>query len=331
MKALVYRGPRKIEFCNEADPIPERDEIVVKVEAVGICGSDMHAYLGHDERRPAPLILGHEASGEALSGKYEGQKVVINPLVTCGVCDDCFGGRANLCTKRQIISMPPRQGAFAEKVRVPESNILPIPNDMDAAHAALVEPIATALHAVGVSERTLWRPLGETKALVIGGGAVGLSAALILASRGAAKIVIADTNPGRRETARSSGFSEIMDPSLTECACESEFGLVIDAVGGGATRRFGAGAIRPGGVFIHIGLMNNDEGLDVRKFTLQEVTFIGTYTYTMVDFRSTIDAIHRGVLGELRWIEKRSLAEGVSAFDDLHNGRTAASKIILLP
>ena len=167
MKALVYKGSRNIEFCNQADPIPEKGEIVVKVEAVGICGSDMHAYLGHDKRRPAPLILGHEASGEALAGKYQGQMVVINPLVTCGVCNECLGGRVNLCQKRQIISIPPRQGAFAEKVKVPESNILPIPNDMDAAHAALVEPIATALHAVGVAERSLWRPLGETVALVV--------------------------------------------------------------------------------------------------------------------------------------------------------------------
>ena len=331
MKALVYRGPRTIDFCDETDPVPEEDEVVVKVNAVGICGSDMHAYLGHDERRPAPLILGHEASGEALAGRYQGQKVVINPLVTCGVCDDCFGGRANLCRKRQIISMPPRQGAFAEKVKVPESNILPIPIGMDAAHAALVEPAATALHAVGVAERSLWRPLGETQALVLGAGAVGLSAALILASRGAMKITIVETNAGRRQTAQGCGFSEIIDPSLESFSGENEFGLVIDAVGGGATRRFGSRAVCPGGVFVHIGLMDNNEGLDIRKITLQEVIFIGTYTYTMVDFRATIDAIHCGVLGELNWIERRSLAEGVSAFDDLHNGRAAASKIILVP
>ena len=90
MHALVYTGTNKIDFREEKDPIAKSGETLIKVKASGICGSDMHAYLGQDKRRPAPPILGQEASGEALAGKYQGQKVVINPLVTCGVCDDCL-------------------------------------------------------------------------------------------------------------------------------------------------------------------------------------------------------------------------------------------------
>ena len=331
MKALVYTGPEQIVYRDEPDPDPAAGEVVVKIEAVGICGSDMHAYFGHDERRPAPLILGHEASGIALDGRFEGQRVVINPLVSCGRCVDCLGGRANICRSREIISMPPRPGAFAEMVNIPETNVVPVPDDMDPAKAALVEPIATALHAVGVAERALWRPLGETETLVIGGGAVGLSAALVAASRGARNVTVADTNPGRRETAANAGSFHVVDPLDTSAIADNSFGLVIDAVGGGGTRELASRAVLPGGVIAHIGLMDNKDGLDVRKLTLQEVTFIGTYTYTMVDFRATIDAIHRGDLGPLDWVEKRGLKDGTAAFSDLKHGRTAASKIILLP
>ncbi len=331
MKALVYTGPGSVELQDAPDPIPEAGEVVVKVEAVGICGSDMHAYFGHDERRPAPLILGHEACGLALGGRFDGQRVVINPLVSCGRCDDCMGGRANLCATREIISMPPRQGAFAELVKIPETNILTVPDDMDPAHAALCEPIATALHAVGVGERALWRPLGETRALVIGGGAVGLSAALVLASRGARDIHVADTNPGRRETVAQAGSFTVIDPADAAGCDASGFGLVIDAVGGGTTRAFASRAVRPGGVIVHIGLMDGEAGADIRKFTLQEVTFIGTYTYTMVDFRATVTAISEGALGDLSWIERRGLSQGAAAFDDLAHGRAGASKVILVP
>ena len=183
MKALVYTGPGRIVYREEPDPIPEAGEALIQVEAVGICGSDLHAYLGHDERRPPPLILGHEASGLALSGKRQGERVVINPLVTCGQCDDCLGGRSNLCVQRQIIGMPPRQGAFAELVKIPEINLVPMPGDFDPVKAALAEPTATALHAISASEKALRRPLVEARTLVLGAGAVGISAALALLSR----------------------------------------------------------------------------------------------------------------------------------------------------
>ena len=331
MKALVYTGPRQIDFRDEPEPAPLIGEALVRVEAVGICGSDMHAYFGHDDRRPAPLILGHEACGRAMSGTFEGRRVVINPLVSCGQCDDCLGGRANLCGSREIISMPPRQGALAEYIKIPETNMVEIPDGMDPAHGALTEPIATALHAVNVADRALWRPLAECRTLVIGGGAVGLSAALILRSRGARDIHVADTNPLRRDTVETAGKFRAVDPAVAGSLADGSFDVIIDAVGGGVTRRAASAAVRPGGVIAHIGLMDDADGLDVRKLTLQEVTFVGTYTYTMVDFRATVTALEEGVLGPLDWIERRPLDEGAAAFDDLAHGRAAASKIVLLP
>lgn len=330
MKALVYTGPERIEFRDEPGPSPAPGEAVVKVEAVGICGSDMHAYLGHDERRPPPLILGHEVSGIVEDGEWAGKRVTLNPLVSCGDCEFCLAGRTNLCLHREIISMPPRQGAFAEYLRIPERNLIELPTGMDPAIAALSEPVATAWHAVGVGERHSWRTPETTRALVIGGGAVGLSAALVLRSRGYGGIRVAETNPLRRQTVARERHLTVFDPAA-EAVEEDGFDLILDAVGGVESRRHATAAIKAGGVIVHIGLLDAEGGLDVRKMTLREIAFIGTYTYTMADFRETVAALHCGSLGALDWVETRPLAQGAQAFRDLLQGRAAAAKIVLRP
>ena len=157
-----------------------------------------------------------------------------------------------------------------------------------------------------------------------------MSAALVLRSRGYREICVAETNPLRRETAAWEKELTIIDPAV-EPVEENGFDLVVDAVGGVETRRSASVAIKPGGVIVHIGLLEAEGGLDVRKMTLQEITFVGTYTYTMADFRDTVAALDAGVLGELSWIEKRPLAEGASAFRDLLEGRAGAAKIVLMP
>ena len=331
MKALVYTGPRQIEYRDEPDPAPEPGEVLIRVEAAGICGSDLHAYLGHDPRRPPPLILGHEVSGCALSGELEGLPVVINPLVTCGRCDACLGGRSNLCDQRQIISMPPRQGAFAELVKIPETNVLPLPDGFDPAKAALSEPAATALHAIRLAERALWRPLGECRALVLGGGAVGVCSALLLKSRGVREIAISEANPARGRMASELGEFSLHNPLQGQEPQPGSCDLVSDAVGGGDTRLAASRAVRPGGVIVHIGLMDSDGGLDVRRLTLQEITLVGVYTYAMGDFRVAVETLCSGVMGALDWVETRPLRDGAGAFADLEAGRTAAAKIVLRP
>ena len=158
MKALVYTATREAELREEPEPEPRPGEALVRVEAVGICGSDMHAWHGHDPRRIPPLILGHEACGEVLEGAAAGSRVVLNPLIACGACRDCREGRTNLCGKRDLIGLR-RPGAFAERVAIPEGNLIPVPEGMAAAAAALTEPCATAWHALALAARAGWRPL----------------------------------------------------------------------------------------------------------------------------------------------------------------------------
>ena len=167
-----------IRDSDTADPNPGSRECVVRVESVGICGSDMHAYLGHDDRRPAPIILGHEVAGVVEGGAHHGARVTVNPLVTCGTCRYCTSAQDNLCPNRQIISMQPREGGFAQKIAIPERNLVIIDDSLTFDQAALAEPIACGWHAARVAKA---HPAGSdaTRALVFGGGAIGMGLSLI--------------------------------------------------------------------------------------------------------------------------------------------------------
>ncbi len=328
MKALVYENVETLGFRDVPDPTPDptpgTDEVLIRVEAVGICGSDMHAYLGHDARRPAPLILGHEAAGTIVGGARDGLRVTVNPLVTCGICATCQGGRENLCTSRQIISMPPREGAFAQYLTMPESNLIAVPDNISFAKAALAEPLAVSWHAARLALGAL-HPESRRCALIIGGGAIGLAAALALQAMGITDVTIVEPNPARRAV-----LSDLCGlNTVSECA--GTFSIVIDAVGYAATRVAASSMAEPGGVIVHVGLGEDAGGLDIRRMTLQEITFIGSYTYTAQDFRDTAQAIFEGRLGPLNWFDTRPLSDGARAFQDLHAGRVAAPKIILYP
>lgn len=323
------RGPFTAPWISQPSPVRGEGEVLVTIDAAGICGSDMHAYLGHDPQRVPPLILGHEASGTVVEGDLAGRDVVLNPLITCGRCNHRLDGRANLCQQRNLIGMH-RPGAFAEEVAMPVQNVVVLPDGMNKVQAALTEPVATAVHAVNLASRTLRRPLSDTRALVIGSGSVGLFAALALAEQGTRDIVLAETNPLRRETAGGLGICEVCDPTETPCK-ESAFDLVVDALGGKLSRESAVSAVQAGGVIMHIGLLDSLGGLDMRKLTLQEITIIGTYTHTPVDFRMTVSKLHAGALGSLDWVEQRPLADGAGAFSDLLAGRCASPKIILRP
>ena len=326
MRALVYTGPRTMEMREVADATAAEGEALLRVEAVGICGSDMHGWAGHDERRPAPLILGHEAAGVVLA---DGRRVTVNPLVTCMECVDCMRGDTNLCSQRQIISMPPREGAFAPLLAMPERNLVDIPDHISFEQASLAEPIACGTHAVRLGSKSLRAPLAEAQIGVLGGGMIGLGSALVLQAWGCSNITIYETNPTRHDILRRATRANVCSPGDGPEA--NSFDMVIDAYGGEITRRTACELIRPGGVIVHIGLGDANDGLDIRRMTLQEITFIGTYTYTMDDFRDTVEMISDQRLGPLDWYETRALGEGAVAFDALAAGQIAAPKIVLIP
>lgn len=331
MKALVYASPKSLVYRDAPDPVLADGQSLVRVEAVGICGSDMHAYLGHDDRRPPPLILGHEAAGVVVRGPREGQRVTVNPLAACGTCRACRSGRPNLCPSRQILSMAPRQGAFAELIASPPDNLVEIPAHVSFEKACLAEPLACGWHGVRLGTSALDQPLAEARCLVIGGGAIGLGAALALFAQGVRDLTLCEANQQRLPALRKAGGFSVIAPEAVEAGAPGDFDLVIDGVGFAATRASASRAVRPGGVIVHIGLGDSEGGLDIRRMTLQEITFIGAYTYTHEDFRETATAIFDDRLGALDWLDIRSLEDGPGAFADILEGRAAAPKIILKP
>lgn len=327
MKALVYTGPETLDYREVPDPAPAAGEALISVETVGICGSDMHAWLGHDERRPAPLVLGHEAAGVVLSGALEGRRVTVNPLVTCGTCPACRSGRDNLCATRQIISMPPREGAFAGLLAMPERNLVPLPEHVSLQQAALAEPISCGWHAVRLGRALLGD--GPQRALVLGGGAIGLGAALSLAAQGVRDVTMVEPHAARRTYLALRCDQRAISPDALDPS--DRFDIVVDGVGFEATRAQASAHVRPGGVILHIGLGQSTGGLDIRRMTLQEITFIGTYTYTAQDFRDCAQAMFDGRLGALDWVEERALQDGAAAFADIRAGRVSSPKIVLHP
>jgi threonine dehydrogenase-like Zn-dependent dehydrogenase len=336
MKALVYTQPNEVQLLDRPEPSLEADEVVLKIDAVGICGSDMHAYHGHDPRRLPGLVLGHEFCGtvlESASSLYSvGTRVTGNPLITCGRCDYCVQGRNNLCSKRTMVGMT-RPGAFAEKMSIPAASLIEMPQDMPALHAAVTEPAATALHAINLSMRVMARPVQECRTLIIGGGAIGMLSALLLSHYGCKDLLVAEVNPLRREQLQTHAKVRTYNPKdpKDSAAPENHFDFVIDAVGSKATRNSAFTAIRPGGVIMHIGLQDWASEIDMRKLTLAEITLLGTYTYTTADLRATVQAIYRGDFGDLSWVDARPLAQGAQAFIDLDQGHAASAKVVLCP
>ncbi|MBU2533641.1 MAG: zinc-binding dehydrogenase, partial [Alphaproteobacteria bacterium] len=235
------------------------------------------------------------------------------------------------CADRQIISMPPREGAFAEFLVMPERNLVFVPDHVASPKAALAEPLACGWHAVRLAGRALPVPIAAASVLVIGGGAIGLGVALSLAVKGTEEIWIAETNEKRHATLAAAGDFRVFDPRLSGGPARYSFDLVVDAVGFAGTRAAACEMVKSGGVIVHIGLGEAAGGLDVRRMTLQEITFVGTYTYTADDFRETAAAIFDGRLGPLDWLDIRPLDGGVSAFREIHEGDATSPKIILEP
>lgn len=335
MKALIYTGAHHVEMGEIARPEAQAGEAVVDIAYCGICGSDMHAWAGHDPRRVPPLVLGHEITGTAQNGKHQGKPVAINPLVTCGACRYCQSGRVHLCPDREMLGMR-KHGGFTEAVAIAEGNLTPLPPSLPLATAALAEPLACAIHAVKLFPQPAKNPSKNTAQMtIIGGGAIGLLCALVAAHHGFAPIQVLDTNGGRRQAITDLGHDAITasDP-IASPPKEDSVAYVLDAVGSGITRGLASQHAAAGGCIVHIGLQDNvndtgsGKGLDTRRLTLHEITFIGSYCYTPSDFSAAVALLTSGEITAEGWVDIRPLTDGAASFQDIHAGQ-APPKIIL--
>ncbi|MCH1465815.1 MAG: alcohol dehydrogenase catalytic domain-containing protein [Alphaproteobacteria bacterium] len=324
MKALVYSGTMQSEIREMALADIGAGEVIVDVHQCGICGSDMHAWHGLDDRRIPPLILGHEAVGRARAGRFAGQRVVINPLMSCDNCHFCRTGAEHLCASRELVGMRVA-GAFAEQVILKEDNLTVISDNLSDSNAALAEPLACAVNAAQLAIAHI--PDSTANVHVLGGGAIGLLAAMVFSAKGYSNIHIAETNALRRNILTKIGNFNVYDP-LAQRSDDGQIDIVLDAVGSGRSRAAASAMVRPGGVISHIGLQDNEAGLDTRRITLQQIHFTGSYCYSRNDFADAVQLLEDGFITGSGWVEVRGLEAGAQSFVDIHEGK-APPKIIL--
>lgn len=310
MRALVYTRSSTVEVLDVEDVEVKDGEVIVEVEACGICGSELHGISQPGFRQP-PLVMGHEFVGTT----QDGRRVVVNPVVSCGSCDLCVADRQQLCRTRQIVGVH-RAGAFAERVAVPARLLHDLPDSLTFEQGALIEPLANALHA--------WRLAGATgnqRIGVIGAGTIGLVCQLLAQHHGS-PVAIADLSEQRLQVASRLGADSIGG------SLDGEFDVVFDAVGVPATRRLAVDHLRPGGVTVWLGLMSADSGMDAQALIRQERVVRGSFAYSDQDFR---DAVELAPKIDLSWSTSYRLDEGATIFEELMNGRADVVKALLRP
>ncbi len=331
MKALVFSSTKKLTYKTVSKPKLKKNEILIKVLATGICGSDMHAFNGLDKvKKKPPIILGHEVIGIDLQkNKY----CAINPIISCSKCENCKKNLDHLCSKLSMIGMTKpikKNGGFAELLSIPRSNVSYIPKTNNIYNFTLIEPTAVALHAVNLSQKHTDQNLAKLNLLIIGAGSIGLLTALILRSKKINKLNIVDFNLKKLEISKKHTKASIFQPHQKKLL-KQKFDIIYDAVGSKDSRKQSLNLIKSGGLIIHIGLSEINNGINFLKLTRNEIQLIGSYAYTKQEFKNSLIMISKNKLGSFSWKSFAKLKNGQKIFDFINKGKSISPKIILTP
>lgn len=340
MRVLLWTAPGRMEVARAPVPAPGTGEVLVRVRAVGVCGSELDGYLGRNSLRTPPLVMGHEFAGEVVArgpdaaGPQAGAPVTVNPLTHCGRCAYCAGGLENLCPRRELVGAH-RPGAFAEYVAVPAACCWPLPDGVDWVRGALAEPVACGVRAVRHAGGGPGRHL-----LVLGAGPMGLMCVLAARAAGVDDVLVCDLNRRRLEVVRALG-ADTLDAGSADVvsAARQRWPLgadaAIDCVGATATRRQAIAAVRPGGRAVMLGLHEPETALPVNDLVRAETQVVGTFSYAVADFAQAVGMLERGLVAPdpAVWLQVRSLADGPAVFEHLVGAgtRDAVTKVVLIP
>ena len=288
MKSLLLKEYLQFELADMPQPQPGPNEVLIRVAACGICGSDVHGFDGTSGRRIPPIVMGHEAAGliagvgVGVTQFKTGDRVTFDSTVYCGECVFCRRGEVNLCDRREVIGVSCgdycRHGAFAEYIAVPERILYHLPDAMSFPEAAMLEAVSVALHAVRVTGEIE----GQT-ALVIGAGMIGLLTVQAARAAGAVRVFIADIDETRLNLARRLGVDEAFNLSgeeLTRKILQETGGfgadIVLEAVGRNETITTAIGCVRKGGTVTLIGNITPRVEIHLQKVVSRQIRLQGS-------------------------------------------------------
>ena len=342
MKALLLSSYRHLELADLPTPQPRSDEVLIRVAACGICGSDVHGYDGSSGRRIPPLVMGHEAAGtiESLGSAVRhfapGDRVTFDSTVYCGECSNCRRGDINLCDRRQVLGVScgdyRRAGAFAEFVAVPSRILHRLPEDLPFAEAAMLEAVAVAIHAVNLAEIS-----ASTTALVIGAGTIGILTLQALRAAGCSRVLVTDVDAGRLEMARELGATAILlsDESLNNQLLELTDGegvdIALEAVGRNETVAAAIDSVRKGGGVVLIGNITPNVNLPLQKVVSRQIRLQGSCA-SAGEYPQAIRWMVSGAIRVKPLITAVApLSDGPAWFQRLHDREPNLMKIVLDP
>jgi 2-desacetyl-2-hydroxyethyl bacteriochlorophyllide A dehydrogenase len=276
MRAVIWEEPGRLAVTEAADPAPGHGQLVIQVGVCGVCGTDLHIADGEFPPTPYPIIPGHEFAGrvvavgaDAPGGWREGDRVAVDPSLFCGYCGACRAGRGNLCANWNAIG-DTVNGAFAEYVAVPAANAYSIPDSVDDAQGALIEPLSCAVHGL----RRIGPVLSQDVVLT-GAGTMGLLLLQLLNRAGARSVSVVDRKASRLETAKTLGAAEV---AADVAALGRRFGVAVDATGAPAAIEAGFSALERGGRLLVFGVTGGDAAVSLSPFRIynDELTVLGS-------------------------------------------------------
>lgn len=343
MKAMLLSEYKKLEIVDM--PIPEcgPNDLLVRVKACGICGSDIHGWDGSSGRRQPPLVMGHEAAGvvaevgSQVSQFAAGDRVTFDSTVSCGHCSACRRGSINLCENRQVLGVScdefRRHGAFAEYVIVPQNISYKLPDELPFEHAALIEAVSIAVHAANRSPIRL----GDT-AVVVGSGMIGLLVVQAVRLAGCARVIAVDLEDSKLEIAKSLGADFVLNPktvdvpaAVKELSGGKGAAVSLEVVGATPTVRTAIECTRKGGAITLVGNLAPSVDLPLQAIVTRELTLYGSCA-SNGEYPECIEYLRRGAIRvEPLITAQATLDEGPSWFARLYDGEPGAMKVLLQP
>ena len=343
MKALLLSKYRHLEIADLPNPTPGPGEILVKVAACGICGSDVHGYDGSSGRRIPPIVMGHEAAGRVakvgpqVTGWSEGDRVTFDSTISCGACRYCARGEINLCDNRRVLGVSCADyscaGAFAEYVIVPQRIVYRLPDSLSFSEASMLEAVAVAVHAVALSQIS-----SGDRALVLGAGMIGLLTLQALRAAGCSTVYVADVDASRLKLAKDVGATETLHATGDDLVSEilrltnnAGIDVAVEAVGIDATVRAAVNCVRKGGTVTLVGNITPEVTLPLQKAVTRQIRLQGSCA-SAGEYPKAIELLTSGAIKVKPLIAAIApLEEGPRWFERLYSREPNLMKVVLTP